>query len=136
VTAILLDASVAVALVVDETGSQAAAAAVDGCAPLVPDTFWGEVSSALVRKVRGGAVRRGDAFAAFALLRRLVERTVPTEPLGALAMTLALDLDHPVYDCVYLAAAIAHDVVLLTADRALHGRASDAGYGAHVRLVG
>lgn len=135
-TAVVLDASVAIALVVEEAGSEAATAAVAGYEPLVPDTFWGEVSSALMRKVRLGAVRREDSLAAFALLRRLVERTVPTEPLGAFAMTLALDLDHPVYDCLYLAAAIAHGTPLLTADRALHASALDAGYGASVRLVG
>lgn len=50
-------------------------------------------------------------------------------------MVLALDLGHSVYDCLYLAAAIAHEAPLLTADRALYAKALDAGYGASVRLV-
>ena len=35
------------------------------------------------------------------------------------ALDLALALDHPVYDCLYLAAAIAHEASLVTADRTL-----------------
>jgi predicted nucleic acid-binding protein len=136
VSAIVLDASVAVALVVDEAGTRAAIDATTGCDPLVPDTFWGELTNALARKVRQRHRARDEAFAAFALVRRLVEYTVPTEPLGPFAMALSLDLDHPVYDCLYLAAAVAHEAPLLTADRALFAKAVEAGYGAHVRLVG
>lgn len=135
-SSVVLDASVAVALVVDEAGSQAAIDATIGCDPLVPDTFWGELANALARKVRQRLRTRDEAFAAFALVRRLVEYTLPTEPLGPFAMALSLDLDHPVYDCLYLAAAVAHEAPLLTADRALYAKAVDAGYGAHVRLVG
>jgi predicted nucleic acid-binding protein len=136
VSAIVLDASVAVALVIDEPGSRAAAEATFGHDPLVPEAFWVEVSNALVRKVRQGFSTRDEAFAAFGLLRRLVEYSVPTEPLGAFAMALSLDLDHTVYDCLYLAAAVAHEAPLLTADRALYVKALDAGYGEHVHLVG
>jgi len=136
VTAVVLDASVAVALVVDEAGSQAAADAAIGCDPLVPDTFWGEVATALARKVRQRLRNRDEAFAAFALVQRLVEYTVSSEPLGPFAMALSLDLDHPVYDCLYLAAAVAHEAPLLTADRALYAKAVAGGYGEHVHLVG
>jgi predicted nucleic acid-binding protein len=65
-----------------------------------------------------------------------VKRTVPTERLGPVAMGLALDLPHPVYDCFYLAAALAHEAALLTADRALHTAAVEAGLGAAVLLLG
>jgi predicted nucleic acid-binding protein len=131
----ILDASVAVALVTDETGSEAAASSVAGYDFLVPDTFWGEVSNALVRKVRLGMLARSDALDAYAALRRLVERTLPTQGLGPVAIALSLDLPHKLYDCFYLAAAIAHGAPLLTADRALHAAAVEAGYGPAVRLV-
>ena len=131
----VLDASVAVALVTDESGSKAASDATTGREFLVPDTFWGEVSNALVRKVRLGILQRDEALAAYTLLRRLVDRTVATQPLGPVAIALSLDLPHKLYDCFYLAAAIAHGAPLLTADRALHGAAVDAGYGPAVRLI-
>jgi predicted nucleic acid-binding protein len=132
----VLDASVAVALAVDEAGSNAAESAVAGLELLVPEAFWVEISNALIRKVRLGYLPRDHAFAAYALLRRRVARSVSTERLGPVAMELALDLSHSVYDCFYLAAAIAHGVPLLTADRALHAAAAKAGYGPAVRLVG
>lgn len=132
----VLDASVAVALVVDETGSPAARAAAEGVDLLVPSAFWVEVSNVLIRKVRMGESDREGAVIAFELLRRRVKRTVSTERLGPTAMGLALDLPHPVYDCFYLAAALAHNAPLLTADRALHAAAVNAGYGAAVVLVG
>ena len=131
----VLDASVAVALVTNESGTRTAGDATHGYEFLVPDTFWGEVSNALARKVRLGMLPRNDALAAYALLRRLVERTVPTQPLGPVAIALSLDLPHRLYDCFYLAAAIAHGAPLLTADRALHAAAAEAGYGAAVVLV-
>jgi predicted nucleic acid-binding protein len=131
----VLDASVAIALVIHESGSDAAAAWADGNDLIVPSAFWVEISNALVRKVRDGEICRDEALAAYAHLGRRVSRTVPTKRLGPVAMGLALDLPHPVYDCVYLAAALAHRAPLLTADHALHAAAVEAGYGPAVVLV-
>jgi predicted nucleic acid-binding protein len=135
-SSIILDASVAVSLVVDEPRTPAAAEAVVGYELVVPEAFWVEVSSALLRKVRWGVIGHEEALAAYELLRRLVEYSVATERLGPLAMGLSMDLGHTVYDCFYLAAAIAHEAPLLTADRALHAAAAAGGYGDVVRLVG
>lgn len=131
----ILDASVALALVVNEPGSEAATAAVAGFDLLVPEAFWVEVPNALVRKVRLGLLDRAAAASAYALLRRCVGRSVATQPLGPFALELSLDLEHTVYDCVYLAAAIAHRGTLLTADRALYAKSVAGGYGSVVRLV-
>jgi predicted nucleic acid-binding protein len=136
VSAVILDASVAISLVVGESRTQSAKDAVVGVDLVVPDTFWGEVAKALMRKTRDGHIDPADALAAYELLRRLVEYSVATERLGPLAMGLSMDLGHPVYDCFYLAAAIAHEAPLLTADRALHAAAVAGGYGDVVRLVG
>jgi len=131
----MLDASIAIALVVEERGSLAAVAALRGHEPLVPEAFWVEVTNGLARKVRRREILLDDALDAYRALCRLVEYSVDTRPLGAFALTLALDLDHPVYDCLYLAAAIAHRAPLLTADRTLHACAVAAGYGEHIVLV-
>jgi predicted nucleic acid-binding protein len=136
VSSIILDASVAVSLVVDEPRTQAASEAVVGHELVVPEAFWVEVANVLLRKVCESAIDHAEALDAYELLRRLVEYSVSTERLGPLAMGLSMDLDHPVYDCFYLAAAIAHDAPLLTADRALHAAAVAGGYGDAVRLVG
>jgi predicted nucleic acid-binding protein len=136
VSTVILDTSVAIALVVGESGSGAATEAVADLEILVPDVFWGEVSAALIRRIRMRLRSRDDAFAAYNLLRRFVKHTVASEPLGTIAIALSLDMEHPVYDCLFLAAAIAHQTPLLTADRTLHARAVKAGLGEHVILVG
>jgi predicted nucleic acid-binding protein len=132
----ILDASVAVSLVVDEPRTQVAQDTVLGRELVVPDTFWGEVAKALLRKVSERLMHPEDAHDAYALLRRLVGYSVPTEPLGPLAMSLSMELDHPVYDCFYLAAAISRQAPLLTADRTLHAAAVEGGYGDWVQMVG
>jgi len=48
----------------------------------------------------------------------------PAEPDPALALTLARELRHPVYDCFYLALAIERDLSVVTADaRFVHAAA-------------
>lgn len=132
----VLDASVAIALVVEEAGSEAAAAAIADCEVVVPDLFWAEVAGALDRRVRARRIEPSDAASALAALRALILRSQPMAPLASPATALAQDLDNSVHDCIYLAAALAEDAQLLTADRELHAAAVAAGYGPSVRLVG
>jgi predicted nucleic acid-binding protein len=62
-----------------------------------------------------------------------ITRLVPTAPLRARALDLALRRDHPVYDCLYVALAQREGLPLLTADRRLAERFRD---DAAVRLLG
>ena len=134
-TELVLDASVAVALVTNEVGSAAAKDAIQGAATLVPDNFWAEVARALARKVSQGDLDRQAAGKALVLLDRLVDRTVATRPLAPLALEVSLDLGHPLYDCLYLVAAVSEHAVVVTGDRMLCRRAERAGLGELVRLV-
>jgi predicted nucleic acid-binding protein len=52
--------------------------------------------------------------------RNLIEsgiRLVPDQEYLGQARVLARLLKHPIYDCLYLAVAIAHEAILITADR-------------------
>ena len=49
----------------------------------------------------------------------LVDRVEPDRHLQAEALALACHLDHPVYDCLYLALARREAATLITADRRL-----------------
>ena len=51
-----------------------------------------------------------------ASLNRYFEQLLPTARLIERALELALFLDHPIYDCLYLACAESLDKVLVTAD--------------------
>jgi predicted nucleic acid-binding protein len=66
----------------------------------------------------------------------LFDRVVPSVQLHREALSLAIALNHPAYDCFYLALAIAEDDVLITADRRFHAACAASAYTAHVQLLG
>ena len=114
----VVDASVAVKLLVDEPDSGAARAlAASGQELHAPRLMVAEVANALWRKARQGQFERTDAGAAMAALSDMPMRWNDDETVGADAVRLALALDHPVYDCVYLALAHRIGATVVTADR-------------------
>ena len=113
----VVDASVAVKWLVEEPDSDAAQKLVASGEDLhAPRLMASEVASALWRKARQGQIDRADAGAALAWLPDLPVRWNDDETVSADAVRLALALDHPVYDCVYLALAHRIGAVMLTAD--------------------
>jgi predicted nucleic acid-binding protein len=116
--ACVIDASVALKLLVEEEGSRAAAALLDGPALLAPDLIHVEVANALWRMGRTGRLSEADAVDALALFRRLPLRRRATDAaLAPQALRLARLLDHPVHDCLYLALAMDAGAPVVTADR-------------------
>jgi predicted nucleic acid-binding protein len=121
--AVVVDASVALKWVLDEPGSDAAAG-LSGTRMLAPALLLVECGNALWRKGRTGALDLAGARARMAALRRAPVRLVPDESLAEMALELALELAHPVYDCLYLALAEDERVPLVTDDRRLLGTAA------------
>ena len=123
--ALVVDASVAIKWFVDEPGADRARSLWETRPGLVaPDLLVPEVCSALWRKVRlGQAVPEQAAEATLRLSAKLIDLR-PTAILASRAMMLALELDHPVYDCFYLALAESEQSAMLTADRRLLARLS------------
>ncbi len=114
----VVDASVAVKLLVDEPDSNAARELTASGEELhAPRLMVSEVANALWRKVRLGQIERADAGAAMVLLVEMPMRWNSDESVSADAVRLALALDHPVYDCVYLALAHRIGGMVVTADR-------------------
>ena len=113
----VIDASVAVKWLVEEPDSDAALELVESGEDLhAPRLLASEVANALWRKARLGQIERADAGAALAWVPDLPVRWSEDEAVSADALRLALALDHPVYDCVYLALAHRIGAVLVTAD--------------------
>ena len=123
--AVVVDASVAIKWFVDEPGADRARSLWETRPGLVaPDLLVPEVCSALWRKVRlGQAVPEQAAEATIRLSANLVDLR-PTATLATRAVMLAFELDHPVYDCFYLALAELEQSFMLTADRRLLARLS------------
>jgi predicted nucleic acid-binding protein len=132
----IIDASVAFKLVVDETDSAEAIAWIGRSELVGPTLIHAEVGNALWKRVRKKELADdGEIEARLADLTRYV-RTVDETMLVPRALRLAIDLARPVYDCVYLALAEAQDDALLTADRRFLRAVAGTPHEARVRELG
>ena len=114
---LVVDASVAVKWLVAEDGSDAADRLLtDGDDLYAPRLMASEVANALWRKVRLGEVERGQAGVLMTVVAEMPVRWSADETVCADAVRLALALDRPVYDCVYLALAHRLGARMVTAD--------------------
>ena len=114
----VVDASVAVKwLVAEEDADIADRLAASGQELHAPRLMASETANVLWRKARAGEIERAEAGAAMALLTDIPVRWNDDETVGADAVRLALVLDQPVYDCVYLALAHRIGATVVTSDR-------------------
>jgi predicted nucleic acid-binding protein len=121
----VVDASIAVKWVIPEVLSEAADRLRDGDDDfLAPDLLLVEVANALWRKMTAKEISPQEADAAFDLVTQSGIDLRPSGPLLPRAMDVARRLDHPVYDCVYLALAEQERTALVTADQRLLRRHS------------
>jgi predicted nucleic acid-binding protein len=114
--AIIVDASVALKWVLDEDDSPLARALAQRELS-APDLLWSECANALWRWARTGALPGRIAHQRLAALRRAPVTLTPTGRLLDRALTLAIEIDHPIYDCAYLALALAQGAQVVSADR-------------------
>jgi predicted nucleic acid-binding protein len=129
-TGFVVDASVAVKWLIDEPDSEQAAKLVEQDAPLVaPELIYAEVTNALWAVARRKTITAEDVRDAIDLLVD-APMTVPCSMIKLLAAAtrLARDLDHPVYDCIYLALAMQEQRPVVTADRRFHAAVQDHPY--------
>ncbi|MDE0035055.1 MAG: type II toxin-antitoxin system VapC family toxin [Deltaproteobacteria bacterium] len=114
---LVVDASVAVKWLIAEDESEAAHRVVASGDDLhAPRLMASEIANALWRKVRLGEVERGRAGALMAAVPEMPIRWSADETVCADAVRLALTLDRPVYDCVYLALAHRIGARMVTSD--------------------
>jgi predicted nucleic acid-binding protein len=86
---------------------------------LVPDIFWAECGNIAWKAVRQQRFSRADAELA---LLSMIGRNIPTISTSKLlqdALSLALDFDRAVYDCLYVILAVQSQTELITADERL-----------------
>lgn len=118
---LVVDASVAVKWVVEEEGRDLARQLLlTDVELLAPDFLAVETSSVLWKKVRRGEMSREQALAATSAVLLPIAELIATARVTRRAFELALSLDHPIYDCLYLATAELLDAKLVTSDARLH----------------
>ena len=86
---------------------------------LAPQMIVGEVGNALWKYVRTGAIALAQAKAALVQLTAEFVTLEQDADHAQRAIQLAEELDHPFYDCLYLAIAEARGVPLITDDQRL-----------------
>jgi predicted nucleic acid-binding protein len=114
---VVVDASLAVKWFAREPGSEMAAALLAGAQALVaPDIMPLEVANALWKKVQRQDVAPDDVAPALTRLLGLDVVLSPTVDLLQPAVRMALEIVHPVYDCVYLVLAEERGAPIASAD--------------------
>jgi predicted nucleic acid-binding protein len=135
VTAFVIDASIAVKWVVEENGTPQALTLRRRAKLIAPELLVAECANILWKKVQRDELSKEEAYLAARLLQAAEIEIAPTRSLMEAATRIAVELDHPAYDCLYLALAIENGCHFVTADerllrkldqrlqRALRGRA-------------
>jgi predicted nucleic acid-binding protein len=131
VRTLVVDASIAVKWVVEEDGTAEALALRPGAALVAPELLIAECANILWKKVKRDELSHEEALFAARLLQAADIELSPTRRLLEAATRLALAIDHPGYDCLYLALAAERDCPFVTADdrllRKLSGRERTVG---------
>lgn len=129
----VIDASVAFKLVIEEPDSDKALDFMASAELIAPTLIHAEVANGLWKRViRREIHASGELDLHLANLSRYV-RTVDETRKITRALHIANDLGHAVYDCVYLAVAEHHDDELLTADDRFLRKLAGSAYASRVR---
>jgi len=117
---LVIDASVAIKWVLPEDGADRAASLRDRPDELIaPTLIAAEIGSAMQRRALAKELTPREALNAAEIATGLINRMVPIPELAARALEFAVELRHPVYDCVYLALAERERAPLISADKRL-----------------
>lgn len=111
----VIDASVLMKWLVPEAGSETAAWLLKQPVS-APELILTECLNALRKKVARQELNADEAARCAALMGAAGIAFEPVQPLAAEVLELSLRLDHPAYDCAYLAIARRLGGVLVTAD--------------------
>jgi predicted nucleic acid-binding protein len=119
----IVDARVALKwLVVEENSAQAVSLLESGSDLFAPRLIVDEVANALWKKCRRKHLTPPEALERIRLLPRYFKGLLDTSDAGVV-LELALAIDHSVYDCLYLQAAVDRGIPLVTADQSLSRKA-------------
>jgi predicted nucleic acid-binding protein len=115
---LIIDASVVLKwyLADEPHGENARAILSTGDALLAPDLVVPEVCNAAWLGVRAARLTQSQAEEIARSVPRFFSALISSAALAERAVMIAGELDHPVYDCFYLALADARGVLFITAD--------------------
>jgi predicted nucleic acid-binding protein len=115
----VIDASIAVKWVVEEEGTAEALRLLGQSRLIAPELLVAECANILWKKVRRDELSNEETLLAARLLQSAEIELTPMRSLMEPATHIAIELDHPAYDCIYLALAAERDCPFVTADQRL-----------------
>ena len=134
---LVIDASIAIKWVVEEDGTDLALALRQKARLMAPDLMVAECANILWKKAQRKELSNDEALIAARLLQSAEIELVPSRALMESATRLAIELDHPAYDCLYLALAVENGCRFVTADERLVNKIRrDKKSAFHDRIVG
>lgn len=133
---LVIDASVALKWFLPEPDSQTAEGLLAGDDVLVaPTLIVSEVCNAAWKRLRRGETTERHAEWVADRIATTGLTLIPDQTLARRAMATARRLDHPVYDCFYLALAEDRDATMVTADKRLIARVAGTAWDGRVRAL-
>lgn len=124
---IIVDASVAVQWIAEEDTSALSDELLSRDDLTAPELLQIEVANALRRKVWVGDMGLEHAKAGLQFIREKVSILRVSPQLLDRALEMSHLMYHPIYDCIYLSLAEAHDAPVVTYDRDFIDRARESG---------
>jgi predicted nucleic acid-binding protein len=117
VNTFVIDASIAVKWVVEEHRTPEALLALRQKAKLIaPELLVAECANILWKKVQRQELLKQEALIAARLLQGAEIELLPMRFLFEAATRMSIEIDHPAYDCLYLALAVEKECSFVTAD--------------------
>ncbi len=114
---LVIDASIAVKWVVEEDGTTDALALRQKAKLIAPELLVAECANILWKKVQRNELMHDEALLAARLLQGAEIELLPMRSLLESATQISIEIDHPAYDCLYLALAVEKKRKFVTADK-------------------
>jgi predicted nucleic acid-binding protein len=105
VNTFVIDAGIAVKWVVDEDGTPEALTLRQRAKLIAPELLVAECANILWKKVQRDELLKQEALLAARLLQGAEIELLPMRSLFETATRMSIEINHPAYDCVYLALA-------------------------------
>ena len=134
---LIIDASVALKwfLTNEPEADQALAIIGSGTRLIAPEFLIAEVCNAAWKSARLGRITQTQANEIAISLPGFFDTLVHASTLAERAVVIAGQLDHPVYDALYLALAEREQAMLVTADSRLRGKVRGTVWESHVVIL-
>jgi predicted nucleic acid-binding protein len=117
---LVIDANVGLKWFIEESRSPAARKILDkGASFIAPDIFIPEICNVVWKKVKNQEITAEQGQAIVSNVPMVLDHIVPSSEVAKRAFALAVQFNHPVYDCLYLALAERESISLVTDDAKL-----------------